>query len=155
MQPQSDKATALEDYPVVIQLPVMWGQMDAFQHVNNIVYFRYFESARIVYGDRIGLYTVMEETGIGPILGATECRFLKPLRYPDTIDVGCRTTKLTPSVMEQEYAIHSRKSARVVAVGTAKIVAYDYRQLRKSRFPERLVDEVTTLEKHLIFETSP
>ena len=35
------------DYPVVIEIPVAWGEMDAYGHVNNIVYFRYFESARI------------------------------------------------------------------------------------------------------------
>ncbi|MCZ6911333.1 MAG: acyl-CoA thioesterase, partial [Proteobacteria bacterium] len=39
----------LDDYPVVIELPVVWGEMDAFDHVNNIIYFRYFESARIAY----------------------------------------------------------------------------------------------------------
>ena len=37
------------DYPVVIETPVAWGEMDAYGHVNNIVYFRYFESARIAY----------------------------------------------------------------------------------------------------------
>ena len=38
----------LENYPVVIEIPVAWGDMDAFQHVNNVAYFRYFESARIL-----------------------------------------------------------------------------------------------------------
>ena len=41
-----------ERYPVVIEIPVAWGEMDAFQHLNNIVYFRYFESARIAYFER-------------------------------------------------------------------------------------------------------
>ena len=35
------------EYPVIIELPVAWGDMDAFAHVNNTAYFKYFESARI------------------------------------------------------------------------------------------------------------
>ena len=39
----------LKDYPVTVEVPVVWGEMDAFSHVNNVVYFRYFETARIAY----------------------------------------------------------------------------------------------------------
>ena len=56
----------LAGYPVIIEIPVAWGEMDAFQHVNNIVYFRYFESARITYFERTGLIAYMEQTGSGP-----------------------------------------------------------------------------------------
>jgi acyl-CoA thioester hydrolase len=45
----------LAEYPLVIEIPVAWGEMDAFQHVNNIVYLRYAESARIAYLERAGL----------------------------------------------------------------------------------------------------
>ena len=41
----------LGDFPVCVREPVIWGDMDAFGHVNNIVYLRYFESARIAYFD--------------------------------------------------------------------------------------------------------
>ncbi|MCB0148997.1 MAG: acyl-CoA thioesterase, partial [Caldilineaceae bacterium] len=49
----------LAGYPVVIEIPVAWGEMDAFQHVNNIVYFRYFESGRIAYFERAGMMNLM------------------------------------------------------------------------------------------------
>jgi acyl-CoA thioesterase FadM len=42
----------LAGYPVVIEIPVAWGEMDAFQHVNNVAYIRYFESGRIAYFER-------------------------------------------------------------------------------------------------------
>jgi acyl-CoA thioester hydrolase len=44
---------SIDGYPVVIEIPIAWGEMDAFQHVNNIFYFRYFESARIAYFGRL------------------------------------------------------------------------------------------------------
>jgi acyl-CoA thioester hydrolase len=127
--------------------------MDAFQHVNNTVYFRFFESARIVYGDRIGMYEFLQKDGIGPILAATSCSFLKPLRYPDTVRIGCRTVKLTDSEMAQEYAIYSRRLDKLAATGTALIVAYDYKRLKRSKFPQPLVERVRALEKDLEVST--
>jgi acyl-CoA thioester hydrolase len=144
----------VEDYPVVIQLPVQWGHMDAFRHVNNVMFFRYFESARIAYGDRIKMSRFMEETGIGPILAETSCKFIKPLTYPDTIQVGVRISKLTDSEMEQEYAVFSERLGKMAAVGTARIVAYDYRQLRRSAFPDALLRHVLELEKELEISSS-
>jgi len=67
-----------------IQITVAWGEMDAFQHVNNVVYFKYFESARINYFEETGINAHMQTTGVGPILGNTQCRFKAPLTYPDT-----------------------------------------------------------------------
>ena len=43
----------LAGYPVVIELPVVWGEMDSYRHVNNVVYFRYFKSARLEYFRRL------------------------------------------------------------------------------------------------------
>ena len=79
---------SIGDYPVTIEVPVAWGEMDAFQHVNNIVYFRYFESARIAYFDKIGIWEFMEADGVGPILASTRCSFKIPLAFPDTVTVG-------------------------------------------------------------------
>ncbi|MGZ6208377.1 MAG: acyl-CoA thioesterase, partial [Syntrophales bacterium] len=75
----------LKDYPVIIEFPVAWGEMDAMNHVNNIVYFRYFESARIAYFEKADMFSYMTETGIGPILATISCKFKIPLSYPDKV----------------------------------------------------------------------
>jgi len=56
----------LKNYPVVIEIPIAWGDMDAFQHVNNIMYFKYFESARISYFEKLDFNEQMKKTGIIP-----------------------------------------------------------------------------------------
>ena len=137
----------LRNYAVTIEVPVLWGHMDAFQHVNNVQYFRYFESARIAYGDRIEVSRFLEEDGIGPILAETSCVYLKPLRYPDTIVVGCRTVRLTDSDMEQEYALYSRRLGKIAAKGSGRIVAYNYRTLKRATFPPALIELITRLEE--------
>lgn len=150
--PEARSADPMERYAVVIELPVLWGHMDAFQHVNNAVYFRYFESARIAYGDRVELYVHLTEEGIGPILASTSCDFLKPLRYPDRIQIGCRTSRLTSSEMVQEYAVYSMRIKRLAAIGTGRIVAYDYQALKRSTFPPPLIERILRLQPELELE---
>ncbi|MFQ6117581.1 MAG: acyl-CoA thioesterase [Candidatus Bipolaricaulia bacterium] len=136
----------LEDFPVVIELPVAWGEMDAFGHVNNIVYFRYFESARIAYFERIGFTEHMAQTGVGPILAATKCTFRKALTYPDTVSVGARITEVGEDRFTMLYRIVSQKLERVAAEGEGLIVSYDYRANRKAPLPAGVRGRIEALE---------
>src|ERR1700737_3337775 len=97
----AERYPALADFPVVIQLPVAWGEMDSYHHVNNVVYFRYFENARLEYFRRLDWFNLERAVGVGPILAATQCRFRKPLTYPDTISVTARV----PQVAEDRFTI--------------------------------------------------
>ena len=58
----------LSQFHAVIALPVQWGEQDMFGHMNNAIYFRWFESARIADLDEIGLSYFMDKPRIGPIL---------------------------------------------------------------------------------------
>src|SRR5262245_18866080 len=101
--------TDLKAYPVVIELPVVWGEMDSYRHVNNVVYFRYFESARLEYVRRLGWFEFEAQTGIGPILQATQARFRKPLTYPDMIAVTARLGSLAEDRFTLEHIVYSRQ----------------------------------------------
>ncbi|MFP4212955.1 MAG: acyl-CoA thioesterase [Desulfohalobiaceae bacterium] len=143
---------SLQDFTVRIELPVLWGDMDAFQHVNNIRFFRYFESARIEYMQRIQLDRERQASGIGPILASTSCKYLVPLTFPDTIDIGCRTVVLRRSELEQEYLLVSRKLDKPAALGTAKIVGYDYSQLQRADFPDAILEQIQELDPQVNLE---
>ena len=138
--------TFLDVFPVVIEIPVAWGEMDAFQHVNNIVYFRYFESVRIAYMERIKFTEVMQRTGIGPILAYTQCRYRKPLTYPDTISVGASVTEIGADRFTIETRVVSHKLQMIAAEGTAELVAYDYRANKKAKLPEEIRRNIEALE---------
>jgi acyl-CoA thioester hydrolase len=138
----------LETYPVVYETPVAWGEMDSLQHVNNIVYFRYFESARMAYFDRLDFWTYMAETGIGPILASTQCRFRAPLTYPDTVSVGTKVSEVEDDRFLMKYVVVSQGLGRVAAEGEGMIVSYDYRALRKAPLPEEIKGRIRTLEKN-------
>jgi acyl-CoA thioester hydrolase len=111
----------LAAYPVVIELPVLWGEMDAFGHVNNVVYFRYLENARIEYLRRIDWVGQPALGGIGPILQTISARFRRPLTYPDTIQVGARVTDIAADRFTMEHQIVSRRLNEVTTLGQGKV----------------------------------
>ena len=136
----------LETYPVVIEAPVAWGEMDSMGHVNNIVYFRYFESGRIAYFERLGFMSDMEETGVGPILASTQCRFRLPLAYPDTVSIGTKVVEVGDDRFVMKYVVVSHRHARPAAEGEGLIVAFDYRAQRKAPLPEEVKARIRALE---------
>ncbi|MEZ4865108.1 MAG: thioesterase family protein [Caldilineaceae bacterium] len=142
----------LEGFPVIIDIPVAWGDMDAYQHVNNTVYFRYFESARIAYFDRLAMNDLRAVTGIGPILASVNCRFRIPLTYPDTVAVGARVTTIQADRFEMETVIVSYRHRKVAAAGSGVIVTYNYSELQKALMPPELKARIEALEGH---ELSP
>lgn len=139
----------LKGYPVVIEIPIAWGEMDSFQHVNNIVYFRYFESIRMACFQKLDVWTFMEETGIGPILASTKCKFRIPLTYPDTVSGGGRITSVEEDRYVMEYKLVSHAHRKVAAEGEGLIVSYDYREKRKAPLPEELKRRIRNLENNL------
>ena len=135
----------LADFPVVITVPVAWGEMDAFGHVNNIVYFRWFESARIAYLDAIAFRG--GAAGVGPILASTQCRFRRPLAYPDVVRVGARTTAVKDDRFTMEYRIVSDAAGGVAAEGSGVIVAYDYASAAKAALPAAVRARIGEVER--------
>ncbi len=135
-----------QGFPVVIEFPIAWGEMDSFGHVNNIYYFRYCESARLAYFERLAYTTLKDETGLGPILATANCRFRLPLTYPDTVSVATRILKLEEDRFVMEYRIISHRVGKVAAEGDSMVVSYDYRAGRKAPVPEVLRQRIAQIE---------
>ena len=134
------------EYPVVLQQDVIWGDMDAFGHVNNTVYFRYFEDARIAYFDKIGVHEIKEEFKIGPILATTHSDFKLPLEYPDRVHIAGRSTILGPKKFNMHYMVYSEQFDTIVAEGEGLLVYYDYANGTSCEIPEVIVAAIGALE---------
>ena len=144
MDPTLQKS--LDTYPVVIEIPIRWGDMDAFQHVNNIVFFQYFESARMAYLEKIQALDYFESTGIGPILASTRCRFRFPVTYPDTLSVGAKVTDIGQDRFTHQYLAFSNVHRKVAAEGEGIVVTIDYKSNAKSPLPEPIKQRIYALE---------
>ena len=134
------------EFPVVVQQAVAWGDMDAMRHVNNVVYFRYFENARLEYFRRLDWFQYEIDTGLGPIVSATQARFRRPLAYPDTILIGARLLTLEEDRFTLEYRLVSEALDDIAATGQVTIVAYLYPEKRKATIPDELRRRISSLE---------
>lgn len=137
---------ALSGYAIVLELPIAWGEMDALGHVNNVVFFRYFESARIAYLRAIGFIGDGEHGRIGPILASTHCRFRRPLQFPDRVFVGARATEVGADRFVMEYRIVSATAGELAAEGGGVVVAYDYAAQSKAALPHVVLQRIRELE---------
>lgn len=138
--------SALGRWPVSIQVPIAWGDMDAFDHVNNTVFLRWFESARIAYFEEIGILHRMPSDRIGPILARATCDYRLAVRYPDQVRVDATVTRLGNSSFVMSYRVHSQQQDALAAEGEAVIVLYDYATERKVALGEEVRTAIESLE---------
>ncbi len=140
-------AGALGRYPVSIAITVAWGEMDAFQHVNNVVYARWLESGRIAYFERLGLLERMRTDGIGPILAKLAIEYRRPVTFPDTVRVETTAKAIGNSSITMASRIRSEVQGIEVATDEEVIVLFDYRAGRSTRVDDRLRAAILELER--------
>ena len=132
------------DLVLSIQVPVAWGEQDLFGHVNNVVYFRYFETVRMHYLERIGILRSYKEVGHGVILASTRCDFRKPIAWPQLLTVHAGTTHIGTTSFTMPYMIHD-EIGEVIAEGTSVQVMYDHRKGTKIPVPVTVREAITAL----------
>jgi acyl-CoA thioester hydrolase len=138
---------SLSEFPVVIALKVQWGDQDAFGHVNNTMYFRWCETARVVYLDRIGMWEGMASDNVGPILASIGCNFRRQVTFPDTVSVGARVTQVGNSSFRMEHRIVSHATKEVVAEADSTLVFFDYKRDKSVPLPEAIRQAIADLEE--------
>jgi acyl-CoA thioester hydrolase len=139
----------LEDFPVVIEVPVRWGDQDSLAHVNHIMYLQYFESARIEYLMRMGMPPpgpTWRESGA--IIASVTCRYLAPVTFPDTLQVGARMSHMGGDRLTMEHAAFSTALDRPAARSTCHLVWYDYETGRRRPIPDHVRQAVIAIEGH-------
>ena len=119
----------------VERLRILWGDMDALGHVNNTVYFRYMEQARI------GLFAALVPAELawkklGMVIASTACDFKRPLVYPADIEVKVFTEPPGGSSLVTIYEIAPVGEAQPWATGRATIVFINLELDRPTRIPD-------------------
>ena len=146
MQLVSPPPQLLRDYPVVISLPIQWGDQDAFGHINNVVYFRWYESARVAYLDRSGLDHLFTNYGLGPILASIQCDYRKQLNFPDTVYIGAKVIHLGRTSLRMRHAIYSEHLQALAAEGESAVVVFNYQEQQPTPIPPDVRAQIEALE---------
>jgi len=134
------------DYPVVLTQDVIWRDLDSFQHVNNAVYFRYFEDARMAYFEQTGILAHKNKTNVGPILASTKCDFRAPLSYPDRIQIATTVESVQGKRFTMQYFVFSEQTGGLAAEGEGLIVFFDYATGTTCQVPDTIVAAIDQIE---------
>jgi len=117
------------------RIPLRWGDMDAMGHVNNTMYFRFMEQARIGWFDAlIPERRAWLETGI--VIVSASCNYKRPMVYPGTVEVKLFVGAPGGSSVPTYYEMHLEGDRHLYADGAAVVVFIDKAKQRPLRIPE-------------------
>ena len=126
----------------VTEVPLRWGDMDAMAHLNNVMYFRLMEEARIQWFQHFGFPTL--PTSEAPILAHAACDFVRAMNYPGVALVRQTVTRVGRSSVEMKLAIEKKDEPGVIyATGRTVIVWYDYAAGKSKPWPEAIRVTIT------------
>ncbi|WP_019674008.1 acyl-CoA thioesterase [Psychrobacter lutiphocae] len=134
---------SLQHFASIYVQPVIWNDMDAFNHVNNVVYYRYAEAARIHYLTQTQAFTDDATT----VLAQSSCTFLRPVTFPDTLLIGVRTKKLGNSSIVMDYCYYSTAQSAVVATADSVLVKLNKEATAKVAWSDSERDTILDFEK--------
>lgn len=104
----------------VSRIPIRWGDMDAYGHVNNTVYFRYAEQNRVEWFEAQGLGVGTSDEG--PVIVNAACTFLLPMTYPGMVEVRMYGGQLGRSSFMTTFEMRIEGDERLYAEGHSKVV---------------------------------
>lgn len=138
----------LKAFPVVTEIKVRWGEMDSAQHVNNVAYLRWAETARFDYFEALKFPVAPDENGFGIILGWQDCKYILPVIYPDDVFIGTRLKNFEQDRFYIESHFFSKKYNRLAAISLQRIVCYDYNKKCKVNVPDHIKKQINDFEKN-------
>jgi len=118
------------------QIPIRWGDMDAYGHVNNTIYFRYMEQARCEWLEAMDIGVGIGDSG--PVIVNASCTFLIPLTYPGTVEVWTFVGEPGRSSIPTFVEMRVVGDERIYAEGAAKVVWMDTRTGKSVPLPDRV-----------------
>jgi acyl-CoA thioester hydrolase len=122
-------------------VPIRWGDMDTMGHVNNTVYFRYMEQARLEWLEALGL-PAHQRVAEGPVIVNASCTFQVPFIYPGTVEVSIYAGHAGRSSLPTYYEMRLMGDERIYAEGAAKMVWTSTETGKSIPLPTRLRAQV-------------
>jgi acyl-CoA thioester hydrolase len=128
----------------VVPHEVIWQDLDAMGHVNNAVYFQYFETARTKY------WFVLNETreiqDLTFIVARAECDFRAELALLDPIEICVRVGEMRNSSLDFLYEIRNATTGTIAATGKVVVVLYSWRERHKMKVDDDFRRRITEFQ---------
>lgn len=140
-----DQVLTRAHYRHFLQIPTRWMDNDIYGHVNNVVYYSFFDTVINEYLIREGGLNIHDGTVVGFAV-ETQCRFHQSLCFPETIDAGMRVARLGNSSVRYEIGLFKQNGERAAATGHFVHVFVD----RASNRPTALPDGIRAALQRLV-----
>ena len=114
--PPAPAITTRDAYPAFRRITTRWMDNDAYRHVNNVVYYSFFDTAVNQMLIEAGVLDIASSPAIGLVV-ETGCRYFAPVAFPDTIDAGVRVTQLGRSSVRYEVGLFRNDDTTAAAAG--------------------------------------
>ena len=132
-----------KNWPITTEIPVLWGDMDSFGHVNNIIYLKWCETSRVELMckiwdlDALSMSKILSENGMGPILANFNTNYRIPISCPDTIYVKTRVKHVGNTSFGIEHQITSKNNgSKIVVDADSVVVMVNYKTGEKIQIDE-------------------
>ncbi|MCX7157344.1 MAG: thioesterase family protein [Rhodocyclales bacterium] len=122
------------DYPHFLAIPTRWMDNDVYGHVNNVVYYSYFDTVINEHLIREGGLDIHEGGVVGYCV-ESQCRYLAPLAFPETIDAGLRVAHLGNSSVRYEIALFRQGEDAPAALGSFVHVFVSRKEIKPTAIP--------------------
>lgn len=144
MMPATHTTPAMRDGWYVVPHEVVWADLDAIGHVNNVVYFTFFESARIRFW--MELRQVTDWRTVDFTVARAECDFRRELHIGEQIEICVRVGEMRSSSFDFVYEIRHDSGREVAATGKVVAVMFDWEQRKKREIPQELRDRILSFQ---------
>ena len=125
------------DYRHFLAITTRWIDNDVYRHVNNVVYYSWFDTVVNQYLVERGVLDIEESPVIGLVV-ETQCHYFSPIAFPDTVHAGLRVAKLGTSSVRYEIGIFRNAEMQAAAQGHFVHVYVDRASKRPTPLPAAL-----------------
>lgn len=133
-----------DDFPRFLSIPTRWMDNDIYGHVNNVVYYSYFDTVINEFLINHGGLDIAVGTDIG-LCVESKCQFHRELTFPETVDAGLRVAKLGTSSVRYEIGLFSKQEQSPAATGYFVHVFVDRKSRKPKPIPEVIRGALETL----------
>ncbi|WP_103865244.1 thioesterase family protein [Aquimarina sp. I32.4] len=113
------------DFKLSLKLRIDWSEMDTYQHVNNVNFMKYMQSARVQFWEVTGLAKLYAETKKGPMLVSTHCDFKNPLFFPGNVLIQTKVAFIKNSSFGLYHELYNDEGV-LCAEGHDVAVCFDF-----------------------------
>ncbi|WP_459210006.1 acyl-CoA thioesterase [Aquimarina rhabdastrellae] len=130
-----------KEFKLSLELRIDWSEMDTYQHVNNVNFMKYMQSARVQFWEVSGLSDLYQETKKGPMLVSTHCDFKHPLFFPGNVMIKTRVAYMKNSSFGLDHELYNDDGV-LCAVGRDVAVCFDFNIDKTFSIPEEIREQM-------------